>query len=191
MRKETLLNIFSKMPELETPRLILRAARVSDARDMFEYAKDPEVTRYLLWKPHPDEGYTRSYLEYLAGRYRIGAHYEWVVADKETKRMIGTCGFASIDCANNCAELGYVLNPAYRGRGLILEAAQRVLQFGFCVLGLNRIEARYMVENTASLRVMEKLGMQFEGVAREGMLIKGLYRDIGKCAILAKDFRAE
>ena len=191
MRKETLLNIFSKMPELETPRLILRAARVSDARDMFEYAKDPEVTRYLLWKPHPDESYTRSYLEYLAGRYRIGAHYEWVVADKETKRMIGTCGFASIDCANNCAELGYVLNPAYRGRGLILEAAQRVLQFGFCVLGLNRIEARYMVENTASLRVMEKLGMQFEGVAREGMLIKGLYRDIGKCAILAKDFRAE
>lgn len=191
MRKENLLHIFSHMPQLETERLILRAARVSDADDMFAYAQSAEVTKYLLWRPHESRDYTRSYLEYLAGRYRIGAHYEWAVILKGTGRMIGTCGFARIDCPNNCAELGYVLNPAYRGQGLIVEAAGRVLRFGFSVLGLHRVEARYMVENAASRRVMDKLGMTFEGVTRGAMLVKGEYRDIGICAILAKDFRAE
>ena len=71
------------------------------------------------------------------------------------------------------------------------EAAKRVLQFGFSVLGLHRIEARYMVENTPSRQVMKKLGMTFEGVKRSSMLVKGLYRDIGTCAILANEFRAE
>ena len=65
-----------------------------------------------------------------------------------------------------------------------------MLKFGFSVLGLNRIEARYMVENTPSRRVMDKLGMQFEGVQRAAMLVKGSYRDIAVCAILAKEYRA-
>jgi ribosomal-protein-alanine N-acetyltransferase len=191
MKKENLFRIFSHMPELETERLRLRAAKVSDAEDMYAYARDPEVTKYLLWRPHPDKDYTRAYLEYLAGRYRIGAHYEWVMISKETGRMIGTCGFAHIDPPNNSAELGYVLNPAYRGQGLVVEAARRVMEFGFSTLSLHRIEARYMAENLPSRRVMEKLGMRFEGIRREAMLVKGLYRDIGVCAILRNEFYRE
>ena len=83
-----------------------------------------------------------------------------------------------------------MLNPRYRGQGLAPEALQRVLQFGFQVLNLHRIEARYMIGNDASRRVMEKVGMKFEGVAREAMLVKGAYRDIATCAILAPEFRA-
>ncbi len=191
MKKEALFRIFSHMPELETERLRLRAARVSDADDMYAYAKDPELTKYLLWRPHTDKNYTRAYLEYLAGRYRIGAHYEWVMVSKETGRMIGTCGFAKIDTANNCAELGYVLNPEYRGQGLVVEAARRVMEFGFSTLSFHRIEARYMIENAPSRRVMEKLGMRPEGVHRGAMLVKGLYRDIGVCAILRSEFYGE
>jgi len=190
MNKETLFRIFSHMPQLETERLTLRAMRVCDSADMYDYARRPEVSRYLLWRPHTDVGYTRRYLEYLAGRYRIGAHYEWAMIHKESGRMIGTCGFARIDTAHNCAELGYVLHPDFHGQGIVPEAAARVLKFGFSVLGLNRIEARYMVENTPSRRVMDKLGMQFEGVQRAAMLVKGSYRDIAVCAILAKEYRA-
>ena len=191
MKREALLHIFSHMPNLETARLLLRPMRVSDAEDMYAYAKDPTVTQYLLWKPHASISYTRSYLEYLAGRYRLGEHYEWAVIHKESGHMIGTCGFARIDCQHNCGELGYVLHPAYHGQGLAVEASRRVIEFGFGELSLNRIEARYMKENTASLRVMEKLGMRFEGVERSSLLVKGLYRDIGKCAILAKEFQKE
>lgn len=189
MKKENLLHIFSHMPKLETERLILRPMRVSDAPHMFEYAKDPDVTRYLLWRPHPDMAHTRSYLEYLAGRYRLGMHYEWAVILKSEDRMIGTCGFAAVDCPNNKAEIGYVLNPRYRGKELMPEAVRRVLRFGFDMMGLHRIEARYMIGNDASRRVMDKVGMTFEGIARDGMLVKGAYRDIGICAILSSEHR--
>lgn len=191
MRKENLYQIFAKMPRLETERLLLRAMRVDDTADMFAYAKDPEVSEFLLWRPHKSPEYTRSYLEYLAGRYRLGQHFEWAMICRADGHMIGTCGFSRIDCTHNCAELGYVLNPAYRGQGLVPEAAKRVLKFGFDVLGMHRIEARYMVGNTASVRVMQKLGMTPEGISRGAMLIKGAYRDIGTCAILAQEFRAE
>ena len=147
MNKESLCRIFSNIPELETPRLLLRRMKASDSADMYDYARRPEVSRYLLWRPHADVAYTRRYLEYLGGRYRIGAHYEWAVIHKKTDRMIGTCGFARVDTANNCAELGYVLHPDFHGQGIMTEACERVLQFGFQVLGLNRIEARYMVGN--------------------------------------------
>ena len=191
MKKENLLHIFSRMPRLETERLLLRPLRVSDTEDMFAYAKDPSVTRYLLWRPHPNTEHTRAYLEYLGGRYRIGMHYEWAVVLKAESRMIGTCGFVTVDCANNAAEIGYVLNPQYRGQGLMPEAVRRVLRFGFDMLSLHRIEARYMIGNDASRRVMEKVGMQFEGVRRDGIFVKGAYRDVGICAILSSEFRAE
>ena len=191
MKKENLLHIFSHMPQLETEHLILRPMRVSDAADMFDYAKRPEVTRYLLWRPHPDVGYTKRYLEYLAGRYRLGMHYEWALIHKQDGRMIGTCGFANVDCAHNVGEIGYVLSPDDQGQGLMPEAARRVMQFGFSVMGLHRIQARYMLGNDASRAVMEKLGMRDEGVQREAMLVKGEYRDIGTYAILVNEFRAE
>ena len=190
MKKENLNRIFSRMPILETDRLLLRPMRVSDAPDMFEYARDPEVTRYLLWSPHESIAHTKGYLEYLGGRYRIGMHYEWAVVLKAENRMIGTCGFVTFDIPHKRGEIGYVINPRYRGQGIAPEAVRRVLQFGFQVLNLHRIDARYMVGNEASRRVMEKVGMRFEGVAREGMLVKGAYRDIGTCAILAPEFRS-
>ena len=190
MKKENLLHIFSHMPTLQTERLVLRPLRASDATDMFAYAKDPAVTEFLLWSPHPDPTHTRAYLEYITGRYRIGTCHDWAVVCREDGRMIGTCGFARVDCPHNVGEVGYVINPAYRGHGLAAEAVTRVLRFGFDVMGLHRIEARYIVGNNASRRVMEKTGMTFEGVRRESMLVKGRYRDIGTCAILVQDFRA-
>ena len=191
MKKETLYHVFSHFPVLETERLHLRAMRVSDAADMYDYARRDEVTKYLLWNPHPDVTYTRRYLEYLAGRYRLGQFYDWAIVSKSDQRMIGTCGFVRFDCPHNSAEIGYVLSPDYQGQGYMYEAAQRVMQFGFSVLGLHRIEARYMIENTSSRQVMEKLGMSFEGVKRSALLVKGRYRDVGYCAILANEFRAE
>jgi ribosomal-protein-alanine N-acetyltransferase len=188
MKKENLYHIFSHMPTLETERLVLRPLRVSDAADMFEYAKSPDVTRYLLWSPHSDVGYTRSYLEYLGTRYRLGECYDFAVIHKADGRMIGTCGFVRFDCPHNSAEIGYVLNPDYRGQGIAPEAVRAVLTFGFERLALHRIEARFMEGNEASLRVMEKVGMHFEGYRREAMLVKGSYRTIGYSSILRHEY---
>ncbi len=189
MKKELLCHTFSRMPELESERIYLRRMRYTDAEDMYSYAHREEVSRYLLWSPHPDLYHTQDYLRYIASRYAAGNFYDWAVVWRETDRMIGTCGFTSFDCANDAAEIGYVLNPEFWGRGIAVEAVRLILAFGFERLSLHRIEARFMEGNRASLRVMQKVGMTFEGFRRECTLVKGAFRTIGSCAILASEYR--
>ena len=190
MKREIIYRIFSHLPELETDRLLLRRMRVSDADDMYAYARRADVTKYLTWSPHPNHAYTVDYLQYLASRYRVGDFYDWGVTLRESGRMIGTCGFTSFDLPHNAAQVGYVLNPEFWGQGIAPEALRAVLCFGFRELGLNRIEACYIRENARSRRVMEKVGMSFEGVRRGAMYIKGRYCDVGVCSILRDEFRA-
>lgn len=189
MTVEMLGSIFGNIPTMSTERLVMREMRVGDCFDMYEYAKKREVTKYLTWSPHPDVEYTKSYLHNLKNHYKMGLFYDWAVVLGEENKMIGTCGFTRFNLANNSAEIGYVINPEYRGKGIAAEAAKKVLEFGFIHLELERIEARYMVGNDASRRVMEKLGMKFEGVARSAICVNGIYRDVGTCAILREEFK--
>ena len=188
MKKEDLLRIFSNMPQMETERLLFRRMLLADAEDMYAYACLPEVTQYLTWSEHPSLAYTKRYLSYIATRYRVGEFYDFSVICKQDGHMIGTCGFTRFDLANNAAEIGYVFNPAYWRRGYATEAVSLILKYGFCTLGLNRIEARFMLGNFASRAVMEKCGMQFEGIARGLMKIKGRYEDIGICSVTASEY---
>ena len=190
MKKEKIYRIFSHIPDLTTERLTLRRMMVLDTDDMFEYAGRTDVTKYLTWYPHPDRDYTREYLEYLGNRYSAGMFYDWAVIYEPDCKMVGTCGFTSFNCVSDSAEVGYVLNPAYWGKGIATEALTRVLKFGFEEMKLHRIEARFIQENERSLHVMEKVGMTFEGVMREGMLIKGNYVNVGICSILASEWNA-
>ena len=190
MRREKLYGIFSDIPTLHSERLTLRGMRRQDAEDMFEYASRSDVTEFLLWSEHSSVAYTAEYLKYVESRYAVGDFFDWAVTLSESGKMIGTCGFAKIDTVNNSAEIGYVLNPEYHHLGYGVEAARRVMDFGFRELGLHRIEARFMQGNEASRRVMEKLGMQFEGVARDSMHVKGRFVSVGTCAILRDEFRA-
>jgi len=188
MRKESIYKIFSNIPTLYTDRLVLRKISMDDTDDMYEYSKDPEVTKYLLWSPHPDKAYTFEYISYLQNRYKTGDFFDWAIICPESEKMIGTCGFTRFDFQHNSAEIGYVINPEYRGKGIATEASARIIRYGFEELALNRIECKYMIENAASRRVMEKNGMIFEGIRRQGMLIKGNYKDIGICSVLREDF---
>ncbi len=188
MRREDIFKIFSNIPTLSTERLMLRRLGERDAEDMYSYARRADVTEFLLWSPHASLSYTREYLRYVERRYSLGDFYDWAVIDRESGKMIGTCGFARIDTVNRAGELGYVLNPEYRGRGIALEAAREVIRFGFEELGLHRIEARFMEGNEPSRRVMEKLGMSPEGFARDSVFVKGRYVTVGKYAIISNDF---
>ncbi len=192
MDRIDLKRTFSKPPVLGTDRLILRQMRPDDAEDMFEYASRDDVTKYLTWKPHDSLRTTKSYLNLITAKYRRGEFYDWAVVlrdpDGGEGKMIGTCGFTSFDLNNSSAEAGYVINPAYRGRGYAPEALCRVERFAFCELGLHRLESRYIVGNDSSRRVMEKAGMKFEGIRRGGVRIDGSFYDVGVCAILAQEF---
>lgn len=188
MNRDEITKIFRDPPYIETERLLLRKMQKKDAADMYEYACRHDVTRYLLWEPHESENYTYKYLAYIQSRYRAGDFFDWALTIKDGGKMIGTCGFTRLNIESNSGEIGYVLNPVFWGYGLAPEAVNAVLRYGFCELRLHRIEARYMVGNDRSRRVMEKVGMQFEGVSRDSMHVKGKYVSIGTCAILRNEF---
>lgn len=188
MKKEKIFKVFTNIPTLHTERLSLRAMHPIDAEDMYDYASRPEVTKYLLWKEHKSVGYTKDYLFYIGTRYALGDFYDWAIIDRESRRMIGTCGFTKIDAANDCAEIGYVLNPDFHGKGYATEAVKKIIDFGFSELSFNRIEARFMKGNEASLRLMQRVGMTFEGYMRDLIFVKGSYRTVGISSILRSEY---
>ena len=188
MNRDIVLRYFRDPPEITTSRLLLRRLKTTDYRDMYEYACDPNVTRFLTWQPHPNPAWTMRYLAYVATRYRAGEFFDWAVVLRENQKMIGTCGFTSFSYEHNSAEIGYVLNPSYWGQGIAPEAVQAVMDVGFRVLNLHRIEAKFILGNERSRRVMEKAGMSFEGYQREAMYILDGYKTIGVCSILFSEY---
>lgn len=188
MKAGLIKKLFSKMPEMETERLFFRAIKRSDMKDIFEYSSNPKTSQYLLWEPHHSLDFTKRFIEIILNKYKIGEYNDWAVVLKSNNKMIGTCGFTRIDEENNIAEIGYVLNPDYWGMGLATEAASKVQEFAFEVLKVNRVEAKFLFGNDASLNVMRKIGMKFEGYQRESMLVKGKYRTVGVSSILRREY---
>ena len=188
MNRDEITKIFKNPPIIKCRRIYLRRILKRDSADMYEYSCRDDVTKYLLWTPHASENYTYKYVSYLQLRYRAGDFYDWAVIWRGNEKMIGTCGFTRFNFEANSAELGYVLNPLYWGYGIAPEAVGSVMRFGFEQLKLNRIEARYMIGNDRSRRVMEKVGMIYEGTEREAMHVKGEYISIGICSILRKEY---
>lgn len=188
MQKDSAIKLFKKIPELHTERLLLRRLKVSDYADMHEYSKQSRVTKYLLWKEHPDARYTRDYISFIQTQYRAGQFYDWAIVEKASGKMIGTVGFASLDFDNNSAEIGYVINPDFWYRGYATESVKRIIDFGFDILNLHRIEARYIAGNEISRHVMEKCGMVFEGMHRSSLYVKGEYVDVGYCSLIYDDY---
>ncbi|MBO4355561.1 MAG: GNAT family N-acetyltransferase, partial [Clostridia bacterium] len=175
------------IPDVLTERLILTKLVKKYAFDMYEYASRDDVTRYLTWSPHPDIDYTRKFIRRIGRLYKKGRWRDWAIIEKASGRMIGTIGFTRLDAFNRVGEIGYCLNPDYCNRGFTTEAAAALVKFGFGTLRLNRIEGRCIDENIRSRRVMEKVGMKYDGTLREAMYIKGQYRNIVVMSMLAGD----
>jgi ribosomal-protein-alanine N-acetyltransferase len=182
--------VFPDLPELETERLLLRKMRLDDADAMFAYASDPEVTRYVLWDTHRSIKDSESFLRFATEGYERGDFGGWGIVLKDSGAFVGTCGIEAGYAPEHArGELGYVLSREQWGKGLMPEAARAVIRFGFRRMGLNRVEARCIADNTASARVMEKVGMTYEGTLREREFIKGAYRDMRLYSILRREYR--
>ena len=176
-------------PTLETGRLVLRALVPGDAAEIYAHASDPEVSRYVTWAAHRSLEDAEAFLNLTMGRYESGDAPDWGIVYRGDGRLVGTAGFVSWEHEHARAEVGYVLNRGYWGQGLAAEALGAMISHGFRYMGLNRIEARCIAENTASARVMEKAGMAHEGTQRQRELVKGKYRDMELYAILKDEHR--
>lgn len=179
---------FRHIPQLETDRLILRKILVSDARDMYEYSKNPETSRYLLWDPHPSLFYTRFFIRHLQRKYAKGQFFDWALIEKQSKKMIGTCGFTEIYEDSLSCEVGYVLSPRFHRRGLAPEALRCVLQYGFETLGLKKASGRIMADNAASRKVLLRFGFWEDATRDEEILKNGKMQKIQTYSLLREEF---
>jgi ribosomal-protein-alanine N-acetyltransferase len=181
-------DVFADLPVLETDRLLLRRLQAHDVDDIFEYASDPEVAKYTSWAAHATIQDSDKFLDYVLELYEKGDVAPWGVMYKPKAKLVGTCGFLDWYLPASWAEIGYALSREYWGRGLMTEAVRAVIAFGFRAMQLNRVQGRCEVENIASIRVMEKVGMKREGVLREHEYAKGRYLDIAIYSILRGEY---
>jgi ribosomal-protein-alanine N-acetyltransferase len=159
-------------PEIiTTDRLVLRRPTLSDAADIYAYAHDPEVTRYMVWPTHVDISESIAFLETCGPRWDAGEEYCWVITVKPEERAVGMIGCRLRDYT---ADFGYVLNRLSWGQGYATEAAQAVVTWTRSLSGIYRIWATCDTENTASVRVLEKIGLSGEGRLRRSTICPNL-----------------
>ena len=176
---------------IETERLLLREFRAVDERQIGEYASDPEVVRLMIWGPNTAE-MTRTFLARALEEQQQWPRNSVGLAMELTgeRRVIGSIGLRIKDEANRSADIGYVLNRRYWGRGYMTEAARAILDAAFSELHLHRVWATCDPRNHASYRVMEKIGMRREAHFRKNAFEKNEWRDSYLYAILADDWLA-
>ncbi|KAA0546858.1 GNAT family N-acetyltransferase [Bacillus sp. BGMRC 2118] len=180
--------ILHDIEALETERLILRKLREDDILEIFEYGSNDEVTKYVSWNTYQTIEDAKVFLDHILTQYEQGAGAFWGIEDKKSNKLIGTIDFVSWNQKHKKAEIGYILSQDYWGKGIMTEAVQAVIKFGFKRMNLVRIEARCLVENIGSEKVMQKAGMHYEGLLRKSMFLKEIHRDIKLYAILKEDF---
>lgn len=161
----------------ETQRLMLRPLTPDDAPAMFKnWASDPEVTRFLSWPAHKDELETFQLLAAWDCLYQNHDNYRWGICLKETGELIGSislfeceqtpaaavCEALQLDTTHGSWEAGYCIGRAFWGKGYITEALRAVRDFWFLQVGADWLCCCHAEENTASGRVMEKIGMRYQ-----------------------------
>lgn len=172
----------------ETARLLARRPRAEDAPAVFAaYANDPVATRYLAWAPYTN---IESLAEFLRGRSEAwergekgDGHYAWLLCRRGTEAPIGSIGMF-VEAPK--AMFGYVLGRAHWGRGYAAEALKFLVDWTLAEPRLRRAWAYCAAENPSSARVMEKAGLEREGVLRRWQVFPNLGPEPRDCAFYAK-----
>lgn len=175
-------------PSLTTERLVLRPFSLADAADVQRLAGDREIASTTLHVPHPyEDGLAEKWISSHAELFERGVQVNFAICLRESGQFAGSIGLV-IDPSHERAELGYWIGRPFWGNGYCTEAAQAVLAYGFQSLGANRIQAHHFGRNPVSGRVMQKLGMRYEGLERQYHKKWGQFEDRAGYAILREEF---
>jgi RimJ/RimL family protein N-acetyltransferase len=155
---------------LRTSRLELRPIGAGDVDALWPHVSDPELPRLMTWEAHRDRSETAAFVKSAIAAQNEGTGYVWTLRREED--FCGLIGLHDVvrtirAWRQDRAELGYWCCAAFRNQGLITEAAQAVLYFGFRELGLHKTTVGCATENVPSQRVIEKLGFRLVGEQRD------------------------
>ena len=175
-------------PTLLTERLILRSLTLEDAADVQRLAGERDVASTLIRIPHPyEDGVAEEWIRSCYTTFESEAGVHFAITLQTEGSFIGTMGL-ELDREHERAELGYWIGKPYWGSGYATEAAKAVVAHGFQVLKLNRIYAYYFTRNPASGRVLEKIGMRYEGCRRRHTKKWGNFEDSIGYGMLKADY---
>ncbi|MBF4575115.1 GNAT family N-acetyltransferase [Frondihabitans sp. VKM Ac-2883] len=177
---------------LETDRLLLRPLTPADLDDVFAYQSDPEALRYMLWPvrsrseaaEHLARRSTMTHLEHEGDSLVLA-----VTTKSEPGRVMGEVNVRLTSVDSRQSEVGWILNPAFQGRGYAFEAATRMIELCVDDLGSHRVHAELDPLNAGSVALCRKLGMRQEAHLVEDLFYKGRWSDTGIYAILASEWR--
>lgn len=158
---------------IETERLILRKFRIEDAQAMYDnWACDPRTSRYVPWGVHENVEVTKEILNEWINSYAVPFTFNWVVELKTDSIIIGSITGVKVDKENKICEIGYCYGPNFWEKGYGTEALKGVINYLFNEVGFRLLEAKHLASNPASGRIMEKAGMQKDGILRERIIDK-------------------
>ena len=179
-------------PTLKTQRLILRPFTLADAPELQRLANAPEIAATTLHIPHPyPQGMAETWIKQHPRMFEAGEGAVFAIELRREAALMGCVGLGC-DSENQNAELGYWIGLPYWNRGYATEAARMVVAFGFAAFGLHRIKSSCFGSNPASARVLEKIGMRYEGRRREQLFKEGRgFEDVVEYGILRGDFIAQ
>jgi len=176
------------MPTIKTEHLILRPLVLSDASEVQRLAGDRDIASTIVNIPHPyEDGMAEEWISSHQERFDRGKLVNFAITRRVKGVLIG-CVDLTIAKSFERAELGYWIGKPYWNQGYCTEAAQAVLKHAFKVLGLNRIYATYFTRNPASGRVMQKIGMKYEGCLRQHVKKWGRFEDLKSYGILRSEY---
>jgi ribosomal-protein-alanine N-acetyltransferase len=178
-----------KLPIIETERLRLRHLEESDTDSLFEIFSDEEAMRFWSWTPFKERAQAEKLLAEIHDHFRQKSLFQWGIALRSSDLVIGTTTLFRYDEQSRRAELGYILNRRYWGKGYIGEALSALFDFAFGKLNLNRLEADIEPRNLASVKTVERLGFQKEGLLRERWIVGDDIQDSLFYGLLRKDWK--
>jgi len=176
-------------PRLQTKRLELRPLKSSDAAQIAKLAGDRRIAATTLNIPHPYEvDIAKDFIHATRHDMDKKRAYVFAITLQAEQKLLGCIGL-TLQRMYMTGELGYWLGVPYWGQGYTTEAAKQVIAFGFEELELNRIYATYFTDNLASGRILEKCGLQHEGILRQHLMKWGEFKDLAHCGILRSEWK--
>lgn len=176
---------------LETERLTLRLFQPEDAPAVQRLAGAYEIALNTLSIPHPyPDGAAAEWIAHSEKAFEEGKMLNFAIVVRETGELAGSVGLI-LKPEHDKAEIGYWIGVPYWNRGYATEASRALIDYGFSEWNLNRIDAGHFGRNPSSGRVMQKLGMHFEGTLREAIKKWDEYVDVSYYAILRSDWAAQ
>ena len=158
---------FQTFPQLETRNLLLRRIHQADASALFKVLADNEVAEFYDDDTFTDISQASNQIEAWENGFKNNSCLRWGISHKDGGFIIGSCGIYGFHTWNKRASIGYELARSYWRQGIMTEALSAIIDFGFGEIELNRLEAVVMPENTASIKMLEKLGFRKEGLLEE------------------------